>query len=137
MANQALNGLIGLGVPQDWATHFIGHELSGLYGIDHARTLAIIQPNLLSILADEKEDKLLQMGKNVFGLDTINVLVVVEKIRALYASLNIDLKISSYTEDKEIIEKVTSLLEKHGFTKFGDRETIDKSVVVKILEKSI
>jgi len=137
MANQALNGLIGLGVPQDWGTHFIGHELSGLYGIDHARTLAIIQPNLLTILADEKEEKLLQMGKNVFGLETINALEVVKKIRALYASLNIDLKISSYTEDKEIIEKVTSLLEKHGFTQFGDRETIDKSVVVKILEKSI
>ena len=137
LANQALNGLIGLGVPQDWATHFIGHELSGLYGIDHARTLAIIQPNLLTILADEKKDKLLQMGENVFRLNTSDPLVVVEKIRALYSSLNIDLKISSYTEDKEIIKKVIALLEKHGFTQFGDRETIDKTVVEKILEKSI
>ncbi|PLY05783.1 MAG: NADH-dependent alcohol dehydrogenase [Arcobacter sp.] len=137
IANQALNGILGLGVPQDWATHFIGHELSGLYGIDHARTLAIIQPNLLTILVDEKEEKLLQMGQNVFGLDTSNPLDVVEKIRALYASLNIDLKISSYTDDKEIIEKVTSLLEKHGFTQFGDRGTVNKAVVVKILEKSI
>jgi NADP-dependent alcohol dehydrogenase len=137
LANQALNGLIGLGVPQDWATHFIGHELSGLYGIDHARTLAIIQPNLLTILADEKKDKLLQMGKNVFKLDTNNPLEVVEKIRALYSSLNIDLKISSYTDDKDIIEKVTSLLEKHGFTEFGDRATVNKAVVIKILEKSI
>ncbi len=137
LANQALNGLIGLGVPQDWATHFIGHELSGLYGIDHARTLAIIQPNLLTILADEKKDKLLQMGENVFRLNTNNPLDVVEKIRALYSSLNIDLKISSYTDDTKIIEKVTSLLEKHGFTEFGDRGTVNKAVVVKILEKSI
>jgi NADP-dependent alcohol dehydrogenase len=137
LANQALNGLIGLGVTQDWATHFIGHELSGLYGIDHARTLAIIQPNLLTILADEKKDKLLQMGKNVFGLELSDPLVVIEKIRALYSSLNIDLKISSYTDDKEIIEKVTSLLEKHGFTEFGDRGTVNKAVVIKILEKSI
>jgi NADP-dependent alcohol dehydrogenase len=137
LANQALNGLIGLGVPQDWATHFIGHELSGLYGIDHARTLAIIQPNLLTILADEKKDKLLQMGKNVFRISTNNPLDVVEKIRALYSSLNIDLKISSYTDDKEIIEKVTSLLEKHGFTEFGDRGSVNKAVVIKILEKSI
>jgi NADP-dependent alcohol dehydrogenase len=137
LANQALNGLIGLGVPQDWATHFIGHELSGLYGIDHARTLAIIQPNLLTILADEKKDKLLQMGENVFRISTNNPLDVVEKIRALYSSLNIDLKISSYTDDKEIIEKVTSLLEKHGFTEFGDRGSVNKAVVIKILEKSI
>lgn len=137
LANQALNGLIGLGVPQDWATHFIGHELSGLYGIDHARTLAIIQPNLLEILVDEKSDKLLQMGKNVFGIDTINPLDVVEKIKALYKTLNIDLKISSYTDDKDIINKVTTLLEKHGFTQFGDRGSVNKDVVVKILEKSI
>ncbi|MCD4758323.1 MAG: iron-containing alcohol dehydrogenase [Arcobacteraceae bacterium] len=137
LANQALNGLIGLGVPQDWATHFIGHELSGLYGIDHARTLAIIQPNLLTVLEDEKQEKLVQMGKNVFGLDTKDSSVVIEKIRTLYSSLNIDLKISSYTDDKEITEKVTSLLEKHGFAQFGDRGTIDKSVVIKILEKSI
>ncbi len=137
LANQALNGLIGLGVPQDWATHFIGHELSGLYGIDHARTLAIIQPNLLTVLKDEKNDKLLQMGKNVFRLDTNDSTIIIEKIRAFYESLNIKLKISSYTEDTEVIEKVTTLLEKHGFTHFGDRETIDKAVVVKILEKSI
>jgi len=40
----ALNGLIGQGVPQDWATHMIGHELTSLYGIDHARTLAVVLP---------------------------------------------------------------------------------------------
>ena len=137
LANQALNGLIGLGVPQDWATHFIGHELSGLYGIDHARTLAIIQPNLLTILVDEKSDKLLQMGKNVFGMNTSNPIEVVEKIRDLYSSLNIDLKISSYTDDKEIIKKVTTLLKKHGFTHFGDRGSVDLKLVEKILEKSI
>ncbi|RXJ60307.1 iron-containing alcohol dehydrogenase [Candidatus Marinarcus aquaticus] len=137
LANQALNGLIGVGVPQDWATHFIGHELSGLYGIDHARTLAIIQPNLLTILANEKQEKLMQMGKNVFGMQALTPFEVIEEIRNLYASLNVDLKLSSYTDDKEVISKVTNLLEKHGFTHFGDRGSIDKSVVEKILEKSI
>lgn len=137
LANQALNGLIGVGVPQDWATHFIGHELSGLYGIDHARTLAIIQPNLLTILANEKQEKLMQMGKNVFGMEALTPFEVIEEIRALYASLNVNLKLSSYTDDKELISKVTDLLEKHEFTHFGDRGTIDKSVVEKILEKSI
>jgi len=137
LANQALNGLIGLGVPQDWATHFIGHELSGLYGIDHGRTLAIIQPNLLEVLVEEKHDKLLQMGKNVFDLNTNNPLDVIKEIKNLYESLNIDLKISSYTNDDKIIHKVTALLEKHGFENFGDRESVNKEIVIKILEKSI
>merc|ERR1711916_105693 len=137
LANQALNGLIGLGVPQDWGTHYIGHELSGLYGIDHARTLAIIQPNLFRELKEQKKDKLLQMGRNVFSMDTNNVDEVIDKIEDLYRSLNVDLKISSYTEDQNIKENVTILLEKHGFTKFGEKETITLDVVEKILDKSI
>lgn len=43
-ATLALNGLIGTGVPQDWSTHMIGHELTAKYDIDHARTLAIVLP---------------------------------------------------------------------------------------------
>ena len=137
MANQALNGLIGSGVPQDWGTHFIGHELSGLYGIDHARTLAVIQPNLLRELIDEKEDKLLQMGKNVFNLNTTDPEDIIVKIEELYRSLDVDLKLSSYTNDPELKSKVTTLLEKHGFSKFGDRETITKDIVQKILDRSL
>ena len=32
-ANQALNGLIGAGVKQDWSTHMIGHAITALYEI--------------------------------------------------------------------------------------------------------
>lgn len=45
-ATQALNGLIGAGVPQDWATHMLGHELTAMHGLDHAQTLAIVLPAL-------------------------------------------------------------------------------------------
>jgi len=137
MANQALNGLIGSGVPQDWGTHFIGHELSGLYGMDHARTLAVIQPHLLRELIDEKEDKLLQMGKNVFGIDTKNPEDIIVQIENMYKSLNVNLKLSSYTDDKNLKVNVTTLLEKHGFTKFGDRESITLDVVEKILDRAL
>ncbi|MBU0632519.1 iron-containing alcohol dehydrogenase [bacterium] len=137
LANQALNGLIGLGVPQDWATHYIGHELSGLYGIDHARTLAIIQPNLLRVLADDKKEKLLQMGKNVFYMDVKDPEEVIKKIEELYSSLHVKLKLSSYTDDKELQSKVLFLLEKHGFVDFGDRGLVSKEVVEKILDMSL
>jgi len=137
MANQALNGLIGSGVPGDWGTHFIGHELSGLYGMDHARTLAVIQPHLLRELIGEKEDKLLQMGKNVFHINTSNPEDVIIKIENMYKSLNVDLKLSSYTDDKDLKKNVTTLLEKHGFTQFGDRETITLNVVEKILDRAL
>lgn len=137
LANQALNGLIGLGVPQDWATHYIGHELSGLYGIDHARTLAIIQPNLLRVLVDEKKEKLLQMGKNVFHMQTDDAEAVIFRIQRLYESLHVELKLSSYTDDKELESKVLFLLEKHGFVDFGDRGLVSKEVVKKIVDMSL
>eukprot|EP01000_Liburna_glaciale_P007281 NODE_99_length_1801_cov_1708.154680_g52_i0.p1 GENE.NODE_99_length_1801_cov_1708.154680_g52_i0~~NODE_99_length_1801_cov_1708.154680_g52_i0.p1 ORF type:complete len:383 (+),score=76.23 NODE_99_length_1801_cov_1708.154680_g52_i0:650-1798(+) len=129
LANQALNGLIGLGVPQDWGTHYIGHELSGLYGIDHARTLAIIQPNLLRVLKEQKKEKLLQMGKNVFNINTKDENEVIDEIEKLYSSLSVDLKLSSYTDDSNIAEKVTTLLEKHGFSVFGEKQTITLKLV--------
>lgn len=137
LANQAFNGLIALGVPQDWATHYIGHELTGLYGIDHARTLAIIQPNLYRVLKEHKTGKLLQVGKNVFGIVTNDPDIIINKIESFYKSLGIELKISSYTNDKEIIEKVIPLLIKHGFSKLGENQIVDTKIVEKVLQKSI
>ncbi|TOK93090.1 NADH-dependent alcohol dehydrogenase, partial [Vibrio parahaemolyticus] len=61
---------IGSGVPHDWATHMIGHELTALWGVDHARSLAIIQPSLLRNQMQFKRAKLEQMGRNVFGLES-------------------------------------------------------------------
>ena len=65
-ASMALNGLIGAGVPQDWSTHLIGHELTALYGIDHARTLAIVLPANLQVRRQEKREKLLQYAARVW-----------------------------------------------------------------------
>ena len=137
LANQAFNGLIASGVPQDWATHYIGHELTGLYGIDHARTLAIIQPNLFRVLKDHKTEKLLQMGENVFKIDTKDPEVIINKIESFYKSLGIELKISNYTDDKEVKEKVIPLLIKHGFSKLGENQIVDTKIVEKVLEKSM
>ncbi len=137
LANQAFNGLIGAGVTQDWATHYIGHELTGLYGIDHARTLAIIQPNLFRVLKEHKAGKLLQMGENVFRIDTTDPDIIINKIEELYKSLYIDLKISDYTDDKEVKEKVIPLLIKHGFSKLGENQIVDTNIVEKVLDKSM
>ena len=67
-ATQALSGLIGLGVPQDWLTHAIGHELTALYGIDHGRSLSIIFPAVMKFCREDKKEKLLQYGERVFGI---------------------------------------------------------------------
>ncbi|MCC3252329.1 iron-containing alcohol dehydrogenase, partial [Serratia marcescens] len=66
-ATMALNGLIGAGVPQDWAPHMLGHELPAMHDLDHAQTLAIVLPALLPEKKAQKREKLLQYAERVWG----------------------------------------------------------------------
>ncbi|MEF1230664.1 iron-containing alcohol dehydrogenase, partial [Vibrio fortis] len=102
-ANQALNGLIGTGVPQDWATHMIGHEFTALWHVDHARSLAIVQPSLLRNQIEVKRGKLEQMGRNVFGLESGADLAerTIDAIEAFYHSLDVATQFDGYEASKE------------------------------------
>ena len=68
-ANQALNGLIGAGVPQDWSTHYIGHAITALHGVDHARTLTMIMPMLMRYKLAQKTTMLARYARNVWGVN--------------------------------------------------------------------
>ena len=67
-ATMALNGMLSAGVPTDWASHMIGQEITALYGIDHARTLAIVMPALWRLCKKEKAEKLAQYGARVWNI---------------------------------------------------------------------
>ncbi|MER2855317.1 iron-containing alcohol dehydrogenase, partial [Escherichia coli] len=71
-ATLALNGLIGVGVPQDWSTHMLGHEITVLYGLDHAQTLAIVLPSMLLEKLPQKQTKLAQYAERVWGITNGN-----------------------------------------------------------------
>jgi NADP-dependent alcohol dehydrogenase len=138
-ANQALNGLIGTGVPQDWATHMIGHEITAIWGVDHARSLAIVQPSLLRNQLQYKKRKLEQMGQNVFGLESSDDLAekTIQAIEAFYHSLDVPTILSESSANKaEAISKVVTQLESHGFVKLGENGTIDMIVTAEILEEA-
>lgn len=139
-ANQALNGLIGSGVPHDWATHMIGHEFTALWGVDHARSLAIVQPSLLRNQIDVKRAKLEQMGKNVFGLAQSESLAeeTIAAMEAFYQSLGVTTQFSDYQESKQqAVEAVLSQLEMHGMVALGEHQAIDLAQSRKILELAI
>jgi NADP-dependent alcohol dehydrogenase len=138
-ANQALNGLIGTGVPQDWATHMIGHEITALYGVDHARSLAIVQPSLLRNQIEYKKAKLEQMGRNVFGIEGDDVATrTIDAIEAFYQSLGVATQLQDYGTTKDnAIDAVVGQLQGHGFTKLGENQSIDLDVTRAILEKAV
>ncbi|GAM74394.1 iron-containing alcohol dehydrogenase [Vibrio ishigakensis] len=139
-ANQALNGLIGTGVPQDWATHMIGHELTALWGVDHARSLAIIQPSLLRNQIKSKRAKLEQMGKNVFGLEQSDDLAerTINEIESFYHSLEVATQLTEHGKDKPgAIASVLEQLKSHGLVALGEGQAITLEESEKILESAI
>ena len=139
-ANQALNGLIGSGVPQDWATHMIGHELTALFGVDHARSLAIVQPSLLRNQLPVKKAKLEQMGKNVFGFDQSDDLAekTISAIEAFYHSLDVATQLTEHTTDKTTaIDSIITQLENHRMVKLGESQAITLKESREILEMAV
>ncbi|WBF69173.1 iron-containing alcohol dehydrogenase [Desulfovibrio subterraneus] len=139
-ANQALNGLIGAGMPRDFATHMIGHELTAMFGMDHARTLAVVQPQLLRHQMDNKREKLEQMGRNVFmltegmqdGFDLAER--TVQATERLYHSLGISTRLADYgVTDSAFIETVIRNLKNHGLEALGERGAVTQDVCRRIL----
>ena len=139
-ANQALNGLIGSGVAQDWATHMIGHELTALYGVDHARSLAIVQPSLLRVQLAEKSEKLAQMGRNVFGLEDSDDIATrtIECIERFYQKLGVSTVLTEHNSDKkEAISAVITNLKNNKMVALGETGAITPEVSEKILDLAV
>ena len=134
----ALNGLLNKGVPTDWATHMIGHELTALYGIDHARTLAIIGPHLYSVMFETKKEKLAQYGKRIFNLTGSDDEIAKEAINKsveFFHLMGMDTKLSEYTEDyQNTANFIAERFEKRGWRALGEKQKITLEKVKKIVE---
>lgn len=137
----ALNGLIQKGVPTDWATHAIGHELTALYNIDHARTLAIIFPNLYKVRFENKKEKLAQYGQRVWNI-TEGTLeekanAAIDRTVAFLHELGVKTRLSEYTDD---YAKSADFIEKRfterGWKALGERKDITPAIVKEIVELS-
>jgi NADP-dependent alcohol dehydrogenase len=137
----ALNGLIQKGVPTDWATHMIGHELTALFEIDHARTLAIIGPNLYRVMFETKKDKLAQYGKRVWNVAdaTIDEMAVeaIEKTVEFFHRMGMQTKLSEYTQDYEkTADFIANRFEERGWKGLGEKKNITPEKVKNIVELS-
>lgn len=134
----ALNGLIQKGVPSDWAIHMMGHELTALYGIDHARTLAILTESHYTYNLGTKKAKLAQYAERVWGITEGNLdekaKAGIEKTTAFFHSIGIKTKLSEYTEDyKGTATEVANRLESRGMTGLGEHGTLAPKDVEKIV----
>jgi NADP-dependent alcohol dehydrogenase len=127
-ATLALNGLISCGVPGDWATHLIGHQLTVLHGLDHAETLAVILPALMQYKRDKKHEKLLQYAERVWnitsGSEDERIDQAIQKTRLFFESLNVKTHLSGYGIKPSDIPALVQNLEKEGSTALGEHNDI-------------
>lgn len=136
----ALNGILSVGVPSDWATHMIGHELTAFFGLDHAVTLAIILPSLLRTMRDEKRLKLLQYGKRVWGIEDgtedMRIDKAIEATEEFFQSVGIKTHFSDYGINMDQLKPIVERFKHRGW-KLGENKTITANTVEKILHGAL
>ncbi|MBU2946476.1 iron-containing alcohol dehydrogenase [Zobellia uliginosa] len=135
----ALNGLIQQGVPGDWAVHMMGHELTAMYGIDHARTLAVVAPSHYKYNFEAKKEKLAQYGERVWNITEGSVddkaYAAIEKTEAFFKELGIDTKLSDYTSEYEgTAEKIAQRFTDRGWKGLGERQALTPQDAEKIVK---
>jgi NADP-dependent alcohol dehydrogenase len=135
-ATIALNGFISMGVPQDWATHSIGHELTALHGLDHAVTLAIVQPSLWRVMREEKKAKLLQYGERVWniaqGSADERVDAIINATENFYRSVGMKTKLSEHGIGNESFDTIVDRFTQRGWI-LGENQTITPDKIREIL----
>ncbi|MEZ9234536.1 iron-containing alcohol dehydrogenase [Shewanella sp. 10N.286.52.A9] len=140
-ATMALNGLIGAGVPQDWSTHMIGHELTASHGIDHARTLSIVLPAVMKVRREQKHDKLVQYAERVFGIttgtDKQKIDQAILATEAFFKRMQVPIRLGDIDLGTDQVDVMVNALEKHGMTKLGEHGDIDLTVSREILTTAL
>ncbi|WP_321322556.1 iron-containing alcohol dehydrogenase [Labilibaculum sp.] len=135
-ATMALNGLIGMGVKSDWATHMIGHELTAFHGIDHAVTLAIVLPGLLTQLKEKRSEKLLQYAERVWniteGSDEEKKTLAIDKTEAFFNQVGIKTRLSEHNVGQDSIDVIAKRFEGRGYV--GMLPDVEVKDVAEILE---
>ena len=136
-ATMALNGLIGAGVPQDWATHMIGHELTGTHNIDHARTLSIVLPAVMKVCRDAKREKLLQYAERIWNItdgdEESRINRAIESTEQFFEMMQVPTRLSQVDLGEADIDLLIEKLTQHGMVKLGEHGAITPDISREIL----
>lgn len=137
-ATMALNGLIAAGVPQDWSTHMVGHELTALYGMEHAATLAALAPAMLTVLKDKKRAKLLQYGERVWGLaegsEDERIDEAIAKTKEFFETMQLKTNLRDHGLTPDNIPEILDSLRAHDMVRLGEHRDVTPEVVRQALE---
>ncbi|MDH6311776.1 NADP-dependent alcohol dehydrogenase [Parabacteroides sp. PFB2-10] len=139
-ATMAQNGFISMGVPQDWATHMIGHELTALHGLSHGHTLVIVLPGTMSVMRESKGDKILQYGERIWGITEGSreerIDQAIAKTEEFFRSLGLTTRLSEEGIGEETIREIEDRFNKRNVA-FGEGKNITGAVAAQILRERL
>lgn len=140
-ASLALNGLIGRGVPQDWSTHAIGHQLTALHGLDHAQSLAVVLPSLLREQSAQKQEKLAQFAERVWHSSredrALRIEEAIIRTEQFFQQMGVGTRLADYGLTESCIPAICSNLKRFGLTALGEQQDIDPDKVARILSHAL
>jgi len=126
----AHTNLCGVGREQDWASHNMEHELSGLYDCAHGAGLAVIVPAWMSYVYKHDINQFARFAVNVWGctLDESNpeatALEGIRKTKAFFSAIGMPTSFAEIGAKEEDIP----FLVKMSLTETGGREALGRFV---------
>lgn len=137
-ATMGLNGFVAMGVPQDWATHMIGHEITALTGTTHGQTLVMVLPGVMNVLREQKGAKIVQFGERVWGICEGSVEERIDRTIAateeFFRSLGLATRLSELSIGEDVVEEIVRRFKERG-TLLGENNNIDYRLVEQILRQ--
>ncbi len=137
-ATMGLNGFVAMGVPQDWATHMIGHEITALKGVTHGQTLVVVLPGVMNVMREQKGAKIVQFGERVWGIKGGSVDERIDRTIAateeFFRSLGLATRLSELSIGEDVVEEIVRRFRERG-TLLGENSNIDYRLVEQILRQ--
>ncbi len=135
-ATNALNVWIGQGVPQDWSSHRMGYSLTALFGLDHAQTLAILLPGVMTYMFTEKQQKLARMGDVVFGItegsEEARARKTIDACEAFFRQMGLKTRLGECGITEKDLDALVAPIDRQGWH-LGEHQNIDSKVARKIM----
>ena len=113
----AHNNVVGVGREQDWASHGIEHELSGLYDVPHGAGLAVIFPAWMTYVYKHDVNRFAQIAVRLWGchMDFANPEVTalegIERLKKFFTSIGMPINFKELGAKEE---DIPTLVEKMG-----------------------
>lgn len=136
LSAQVQSGLLNRGIPIDWSTHEIAHQITALTNLDHAKTLAIVIFGVWENQFQYKMDKLAHYAREVFNCNLEKkeaAKLAIKKTEQFFLDLGLKTKFSDYKLDGLLLSEKISYYFKEKNILLGENQSIDYRNIKSIL----